>query len=69
MLLGILRAPPPEPDDFLGLAQLVSAAKNAANVIEKLVAGLENISDDNNKTCPACHENEVLANGLLRERN
>ncbi len=34
MLLGILRAPPPESNDVLGIAQLVSAAKSAANRIE-----------------------------------
>ena len=36
MLMGILRAPPPEPDNFLGIAQLVSAAKTAADEIERL---------------------------------
>ncbi len=35
--------------------------------IKRLKLGLEDISDGNNKTCSACHENEILANGLLRE--
>ena len=38
MLLGVLRAPAPEPDNVLGIAQLVDRARQAADEIERLEA-------------------------------
>ena len=41
MLLGVLRAPTPEPDNILGIAQLADRARQAADEIERLSAELE----------------------------
>ena len=45
MLLGVLRAPAPEPDNVLGIAQLVDRARQAANRIEELEAKVKAQSD------------------------
>jgi len=46
MLLGVLRAPTPEPDNILGISQLVDRARQAADRIEqqdKRIAELEGV--------------------------
>ena len=37
MLMGVLRAPTPEPDNVLGIAQLADRARQAADEIEILI--------------------------------
>lgn len=52
MLLGALRAPTPEPDDILGIAQLADRARQAADELEakdKRIIELEAIV-----RCPIC---------------
>ena len=41
MLLGVLRAPTPEPDNIMGIHQLADRARQAADEIERLTAQVE----------------------------
>jgi len=46
MLMGVLRAPTPEPDNVLGIAQLADRARQAADEIERLEGALELVGED-----------------------
>jgi len=64
MLLGVLRAPTPEPDNILGIAQLADRARQAADEIERLTAENKHLRTDiqtaNDAWDAASIENERL---------
>ena len=63
MLLGVLRAPTPEPDDVLGISQLADRARQAADRIEELEAALAKSCEEGREhliQCPVATDRDCL---------